>query len=173
MNRMVGDLLDFTRSRLGSGVPVVRKPMDLAKEASNAVDEISAAHPTCVLNLETSGDLRGSWDCARLGQVLANLLGNAVHHGSAATPITVEVRGDDAGVLLRVHNRGPSIPAAEIPGLFGPFKRLRSGDEFVGASSSLGLGLYIAERIVTAHGGQIDVTSSDDAGTTFTVRLPR
>lgn len=172
MNRMVGDLLDFTRSQLGSGVTIVREEMDLGKDAANAVDEIATAHPESILKLNTSGDLVGSWDSARLGQVLSNLLSNAVHHGSRKTAISVTVRGEAHEVVLQVHNRGPAIPPRDIPDLFSPFKRLRSGTT-PSTSSSLGLGLYIVERIVTAHDGSIDVTSTDEGGTFFTVRLPR
>ena len=174
MNQMVGDLLDFTRSRLGSGVPIVRAPMDMGKELSNAVDEIAAAHPQANVQLESSGNLQGNWDSARMGQVIANLLGNAVQHGSAKTTITASAHGNEKEVVLRVHNRSPVIAATELPGIFGPFKRLKAGQSASGsATSSLGLGLYIAERIVTAHGGTIDVKSSEDVGTAFTVRLPR
>ena len=172
MNRMVGDLLDFTRSRLGSGVPVSRGPMDLGKEAANAIDEVKASHPESQIELTTSGDLRGEWDCARLGQVMTNLLSNAVQHGSAKTPITVTVHGEPDHVVLRVHNQGPPIPAVELPGIFSPFKRLKAG-EASSPSSNLGLGVYIVERVVTAHGGKIDVTSTSEDGTMFTVRLPR
>ena len=132
-----------------------------------------AAHPEAVVQLHLSGDLRGRWDSARIGQVIANLIGNAVQHGSAKTVISVGVRGEEGGVMLRVHNRSPVIPAADLPGIFGPFKRLNAGAGAGGASSSLGLGLYIAERIVAAHGGTIFAESSDDFGTAFTVRLPR
>jgi signal transduction histidine kinase len=173
MNRMVGDLLEFTRSRLGSGVPIVRGEMNLASEAAHAVEELCAAHPDRAIQLDTSGDLRGSWDCARMGQLLANLLGNAVQHGSADTTIVMTIHGGPREIALRVHNFGPAIPSADIPGLFRPFKRLRSGEPLSTASNSLGLGLYIAERIVVAHRGVIEVTSSDDAGTTFGIRLPR
>ncbi len=173
MNQMVGDLLDFTRSQLGSGVPVVRAPMDLGKEVANAIEEVGAAHPECALTLDAAGDLRGDWDAGRICQVLTNLLGNAVHHGSDRTPITVSVRGEREDVVLRVHNRGPVIAPADIPGLFSPFKRLKPGTPAGGPSSNLGLGLYIVERIVSAHGGQVDVSSSADTGTSFTVHLPR
>jgi signal transduction histidine kinase len=173
MNGMVGDLLDFTRSRLGSGVPIVRAPMDLGKIASQAVEEMTAAEPDSVLEFKASGDLTGNWDCARLSQVLANLLGNAVQHGSARTTISVVARGETTDVVLRVHNRGTAISASEMRGLFNPLKRLSDGKPVARDSSNLGLGLYIAERIVTAHGGTIEVKSTDDAGTTFTVRLPR
>jgi signal transduction histidine kinase len=173
MNRMVGDLLEFTRSRLGSSVPIVREEMNLANEAANAVAELSSAHPNRVIQLDTSGDLRGNWDCARIGQLLANLLGNAIQHGSADTTIVMTIQGARDEIVLRVHNYGPAIPAASIPGLFRPFKRLQSGETPSSSSTSFGLGLYIAERVVAAHGGRIDVTSADDAGTAFTVHLPR
>ncbi|MEP7001595.1 MAG: sensor histidine kinase, partial [bacterium] len=100
------------------------------------------------------------------------LLGNAVQHGSAGTPISLTVRGEAHEIVLQVHNRGVSIPAEDREEIFSPFKRLQSGDA-TATKGSLGLGLYIAERIVTAHGGSIDVQSSDDAGTFFTVRVPR
>lgn len=173
MNRLIGDLLDFTRSRLGPGIPIARREMDLAKEVSHAVDEMKAAHPESQIQLETSGDLVGNWDCPRISQVVTNLLSNAVQHGSAKTPISVTVQGKAKEVVLRVQNRGVTIPASEFHALFSPLKVLKKGTEAVRDSNNLGLGLYIVERIVTAHGGTIDVTSSDGAGTLFTVRLPR
>lgn len=174
MNRMVGDLLDFTRSRLGSGIPVVPEAMDLEKTAREAVQEIAAAHPDSVLQFKASGDLRGEWDGPRISQVLANLLTNSVQHGTPKTPIRVTARGEAEEVVLEVHNSGPPIPSSDVQWLFDPLKLLRS-DGATGAhdSTNLGLGLYIAERIVTAHGGTIDVNSSGKAGTTFTVHLPR
>ena len=173
MNQMVGDLLDFTRSRLGTGLPIAPKAMDLGAEASLAVEEVVEAHPGTVVKLNVSGELRGSWDKERIAQLLSNLLGNAVQHGSTDTPISVTARGETNDVVLQVHNHGPVISPEEIEGLFSPFKRLASGQVVSGGSSSLGLGLYIVERIVTAHAGAIKVQSSEDGGTFFTVRLPR
>jgi signal transduction histidine kinase len=173
MNTMVGDLLDFTRSRLGSGMPIQRQEMDLAKEAAHAVEEVAAANPGAVLKLNVSGNLLGCWDCPRVSQVLANLLGNAVQHGSPKTVISLSLRGEASDVVLQVHNRGPAIPEFDLHDLFSPFKRLRGTSPPAGATASLGLGLYIVERIVTAHGGTIDVDSTEDGGTFFTVRLPR
>jgi signal transduction histidine kinase len=173
MNQMVGDLLDFTRGRLGSGVPITRREMDLATVVRDAVDEIRAARPGSVLQFTASGDVRGRWDAARLGQVVANLLSNAVQHGTPETMIGVTVEGESAEVVLRVHNHGPAIPGSELRELFSPFKRFRRAVSVAGNTDNLGLGLYIVERIVSAHGGTIDVRSSVAAGTSFTVRLPR
>jgi signal transduction histidine kinase len=173
MNRMVDDLLDFTRSQLGTGVAIIRAEMDLGVEAANAVEETKAAHPQSTVKLNTSGNLRGNWDAGRIGQLLSNMLGNAVQHGKDRSEISVTARGESKDVVLQVHNRGPAIPSADLPGLFSPFKRLARGAPAGAATSSLGLGLYIVERIVTAHGGTIEVKSTDDGGTFFTVRLPR
>ncbi len=173
MNQMVGDLLDFTRSQLGAGMPIVRTETDMGTDVSNAVDEITAANPDSEIRLETSGDLRGEWDAGRTCQMLTNLLANAVHYGSPKMPITVSVRGEPNAVVLQIHNSGPPIPPENLPRLFSPFKRLHAGEPARTPSTNLGLGLYIVERIVTAHEGTIDVSSEPVTGTTFTVRLPR
>jgi len=173
MNQMVGDLLDFTRSRLGTGLPIAPVAMDLARVASHAVEEMASAHPKSKLELHTSGELRGDWDAARISQLLSNLLANAVQHGSPTTAIDVKVQGETKQVVLQVHNHGPVIPPAELPGIFNPLKLLKPGETPRSSSNNLGLGLYIAERIVTAHEGTIEVSSSAEAGTVFTVRLPR
>ena len=172
MNQMVGDLLDFTRGRLGSGIPIVRAEMDLGSVVRDVVREVQATRSDVVIQITTSGDLRGRWDTGRIGQVVANLLGNAVQHGAAKTMIGVTVEGEATDVVVRVHNHGPKIADAELSTLFSPFKRFKPG-EAAAPTSSLGLGLYIAERVVAAHGGRIDVRSSAAAGTLFTVRLPR
>jgi len=173
MNHMVADLLDFTRSRLGTGIPIVREKMDLGKMAGHAVDEMTAAHPDRELRLDTSGDLKGEWDCARITQVLTNLLANAVQHGDSKAPVIVSVNGKPKEVVIGVHNRGSSIPSSDLHGIFNPLKRLKTAEGVPRDSSNLGLGLYIAERIITAHNGTIDVESSPEEGTAFTVHLPR
>jgi signal transduction histidine kinase len=147
--------------------------MDLAKEVSLAVEEVSAAHPGTDVQLTTVGDLRGAWDSARLGQVFANLLGNAVQHGVVSAPITVSAVGEANQVTLKVHNRGKTISRTELNVLFSPFKRLKEGTAATTPTSSLGLGLYIADRIISAHGGTLGVQSTDAGGTEFTVHLPR
>jgi signal transduction histidine kinase len=172
---MVGDLLDFTRSRLGGGIPVTREQMSLGKVVHDVVDEISAAHPGRLIRVEARDDQVGEWDCARVTQALGNLIGNAVVHGSEGTTVTVEVRGDDTWAAIRVHNRGAVIAPEQLDGIFNPMKaRGASGKPRAqGPTGSLGLGLYIAERIVAAHDGRIEVESSEAHGTTFTVHLPR
>ncbi|HEX6748067.1 MAG TPA: sensor histidine kinase [Longimicrobium sp.] len=175
MIQMVGDLLDFTRSRLGGGIPVVRADMSMAKAVHDVVDELAAARPDRTLQVETRGAQRGEWDCARITQALTNLVGNALEHGSPGTVVRVDVQGNDDEITVAVHNRGAAIAADRLNGIFNPMKPREAGGSTTagGSAGHLGLGLYIAERIVNAHHGRIDVESSEERGTTFTVHLPR
>jgi signal transduction histidine kinase len=171
---MVGDLLDFTRSRLG-GIPVSPAEMDLGLVAGRLVAELLSAHPECSIQVETSGELRGCWDEDRISQALSNLIGNAVQHGAPGAAVNVRVLGHSDHVAITVHNHGAVLRPQQLDGIFNPMrKRPESNNGWgKGPTGSLGLGLYIAERIVSAHHGRIEVESSDAAGTTFTVVLPR
>ena len=173
--QMVGDLLDFTRSRLGGGIPVVRERMDMGRAVRTVVDEVTTAHPEAPVDVQQQGDVEGAWDQARISQALGNLILNAVQHGADGSRVGVEVRGDEGEVSVRVHNRGAAIPPEALDGIFNPMKERKEPRKSSarGPTGSLGLGLYIAERIVSAHGGHIDVESSPDEGTAFTVVLPR
>ena len=173
MVHMVGDLLDFTRSRLGGGIPIVRGDVSMGKVVHEVVDELGALHPTRTIQVHARGEECGEWDAARIAQVLANLVGNALEHGSEGTPVTVTVGGGGEEITVAVHNRGPAIPPEQLKNIFHPMKpRESTSSAASGPSGSLGLGLYIAERIVHAHAGRLDV-ASDEGGTTFTVHLPR
>jgi signal transduction histidine kinase len=172
MSQMIDDLLDFTRSRMGVGIPIDPHDVDLQPLVEEAVGELRTGHAHHVFELVTTGDLRGSWDGPRIAQVLANLLGNAVQHGNASAPIQVSARGEAERVLISVRNEGAPISAEARAGLFSPFKRLQRSDRPANAQH-LGLGLYIADQIVAAHGGSIDVASNEFDGTRFTVYLPR
>ena len=171
MNQMVLDLLDFTRTRFGDTIPVIRDEIDARKVVHDAIAEVATMYPGARIRVETSGDLHGSWDGDRLAQALINLIGNAAQHGSDKAPIMVEARGHEREVEIAVQNEGPPIPPDELGGIFQAMKRTtsdRSRDR-----RHLGLGLFIVDKIVDAHGGSVDVQSSKQAGTTFTVRLPR
>ncbi len=172
MDAMIRDLVDFTRTRLGSGIPVDVEDMDLERVCREIVDEHSAQHPRGVAQLEASGSLHGRWDRGRIGQLLSNLLGNASQHGTPNCPVTVVLRGVADQVVITVHNQGPMIAASDLEEIFSPFRQLdaeRSGSR---DPRSAGLGLYIVQAIVTAHQGTIEV-ASNQRGTTFTVTLPR
>jgi hypothetical protein len=171
MVRIVGDLLDLTRTRLGSGISLVRGPSDVGPICQMVISELEGSHPNAVIRYTSQGDLRGEWDSGRLAQVLSNLVGNALQHGDADKPIRVDAKGDVEAVVVAVHNAGPPIPMGLLSDIFEPM--VRHVEDPAKASSGLGLGLYIAKEVVAAHGGTIDVTSTDADSTTFTVRLPR
>jgi PAS domain S-box-containing protein len=169
--RMIRDLLDFTQARLGEGLPIQPEAMDFHALTRQVVDEIRDANPERVLHVEQQGDGHGAWDGDRMAQVLGNLLSNALHYSPAGTPVRVRTRGDESAVVLEVHNEGASIPDELLSRLFQPMQRGASAHD--GSARSVGLGLYIVDQVVRAHGGQVDVRSTGAEGTTFRVRLPR
>ncbi|WP_434391051.1 PAS domain-containing sensor histidine kinase [Melittangium boletus] len=169
--RMVRDLLDFTQARLGGGLKVERVPGDLHVLVRSVFDELLTTHPERELRLELSGDGQGSWDSDRIAQLLGNLLANALKYSPPHSRVTVRSVGQDEAVVLEVHNGGAPIAAEALPRLFQPLQRAVEGTD--PTSRSVGLGLYIVDQIVRAHGGTIRVESSRETGTTFRVRLPR
>jgi signal transduction histidine kinase len=169
--RMVRDLLDFTQARLGGGLPIQPEALDLHAFARQVVEEIQVAHPERVVRVEQHGNGRGVWDGDRIAQVLGNLLGNALHYSPADTPVEVRMLGEAGEVVLEVHNTGVPIPVEVLPQLFKPMQRGAATAQK--SSRSVGLGLYIVDQVVRAHGGTITVKSTEAEGTTFTVRLPR
>lgn len=173
MERLIRDLLDFIRTRLGQGMPVAREEADLGELAEQAVAQASAFHPERRIALEAGGDLRGQWDPVRIGQVFSNLLGNAIKHGSADTPVQLALSGAADQVVASVHNQGPAIPRDVLDRIFEPLARGPCTGRRSGADAGLGLGLYIAREIAQAHGSAIEVASSAEAGRRFTVKLPR
>jgi signal transduction histidine kinase len=171
MNQMVADLLDFTRTRFGDSIPIVRAETDVRRILHDVVTEVAASYPSSTLQVETSGDLHGQWDSARLTQALTNLVANAVHHGADKSPVKVSAHGQRKEIVISVQNDGPIIPEKDLSQLFEAMKHAR-GDS-ARDRRHLGLGLYIVDKVVAAHGGAIAVSSSREAGTSFTVHLPR
>jgi signal transduction histidine kinase len=174
INEIISNILDLTRARFGSGLPIIRAPMDFGFVARQMIDEMRAAYPKREFILEISGDTEGEWDKARIGQVFSNLLGNAVQYSFNGTPIKITVKSGAKEVTLSVQNQGIPIPADKIERIFDSLTRgaAENGQE-QSDSTNLGLGLYITKEIVTAHGGTIDVISSETGGTTFSARFPR
>lgn len=170
MSRMIEDVLDLARVRLAGGMPVDAVELDLKKLVQAVVQEHRASHPDRDLRLETEGDGRGRWDAGRLGQAMSNLIGNALRHGSAEAPVQVRLDGSrEDVVLLSVTNAG-SIPPEVMPHLFDPF---RSGARAAGRSGGLGLGLYIVQQVVLAHGGELSVITDVPGQTGFQFSVPR
>ncbi|WP_171818719.1 GAF domain-containing sensor histidine kinase [Pyxidicoccus fallax] len=174
MKRMISELLDFTRGRLGGGIPIHRVPGDLRAVVRSGVEELEAAWPERSLRLQVEpGHYEGEWDADRLLQVVSNLGGNALQYSPQGATVTFRLSDAGDAVVLEVHNGGDPIPPDMLPRLFDPFRRGATAGHGGGASSGLGLGLYIVEQVVKGHRGHIEVTSTAEAGTTFRVTLPR
>jgi PAS domain S-box-containing protein len=165
ITRMITQLLDLTRARLGGGLSIEPKPIDLREVCQSVVEEFEAT-----IQLEMEGDLTGTWDRDRLAQVLSNLAGNAIAYAAPGTMVTVKARANGAAVVVEVSNQGDPIPVDVLPFIFEPFRRaqLRKAS----AAGNLGLGLYIAHQIVLSHGGTLEAHSADGT-TTFAMHLPR
>ena len=172
MQRMIEQLLDLTRARLAGGIPVElsQDAVSLAPIASRIASEIRVSTPSARIDLTVEVNCAARIDVDRFEQVLSNLVSNAVTHGDIGRPISVVLAADRDWSRVEVHNFGPPIDPSFMPQVFNSFAR---GDKPYGRSAGLGLGLYISERIIHAHGGRLTVASTADEGTRFTVSLPR
>lgn len=176
MNHMVADLLGFTRTQLGKGMPIKRQQTDVADICRAAVEDAGATYPNANFDIYTSGDLNGAFDPVRLHQLLTNLLVNAAQYGASQRPVIVSASGAGAEIIIQVTNYGTVIPDDALQLIFKPLVQLAgaiSTDDDNRPRASLGLGLFVAREIAVAHGGAVAVTSDEVAGTIFTVRFPK
>ena len=171
MANMLSELQDFSRSRLEGLLHLSLEQVNVAEICRDVITEVAAAHPTCTLQFLESGDTAAVVDRKRMGQLISNLVGNAVQHGTPSGTISVRVHGDEQRVRVEVHNEGPAIDRTRLEDIFEPLHR--TALDAPRAPGSLGLGLYIVRRIAIAHGGSVNVTSTDADGTTFVVMIPR
>ena len=167
--KMTHDLLEVSRVATGR-LQLQREEMDLAASVRESVArfEQPLTSAACPVELRLEGNLTGLWDPARLDQVIDNLLGNAAKYG-AGKPVEVWLSDRGERVVLQVRDHGIGVEPADQPRIFGQFERAVSRRRFGG----FGLGLWIARRVVEAHGGSIRLTSAPGLGSTFTVELPR
>lgn len=176
MDAIVRDLLDFSTTHLGDGIPVDPHTVDLGEICQGVVDEARTFHPDRKITLDISGDMTGAWDGARMAQAFSNLISNAVQHGKPEAAIRINLRGLPDEVIYEVRNEAEPIPPAKLRTLFDPVKRfaIRPASERVATNTqNLGLGLYVVKQIVAAHEGEVSVSSSAENGVVFSARLPR
>jgi sigma-B regulation protein RsbU (phosphoserine phosphatase) len=166
--RLIGDLLDFTQARLGAGLRIEKREVDPHAVLAQAVDDLRLSYPGRRLVHAQSGAGTCIADADRLGQLLGNLVSNAMTHGDPSGTVTVTSSIEGAHLALSVHNTGPVISAQHLPTLFDPMTR----GEGSGASQGVGLGLFIVREIAREHGGSVAARSSPDAGTTVEVVVP-
>ncbi|WP_223641396.1 PAS domain S-box protein [Corallococcus sp. EGB] len=169
VERLIRQLLDFTRARLSNGLPVHPAPVHLGALAERVVADRQRAHPGRDLRLVLGGDLKGCWDAERLHQLMDSLVGNALHHGKEGASVVLQLTGRWDGVTVQVHDPDCRVPPESQGTLFEPFKH-RSG---CAADDGLGLSLFLVRQIALAHGGRVSVESGAVDGTRFIVWLPR
>jgi PAS domain S-box-containing protein len=168
IQHIVGDLLDLSREREGAGIPVDSKPTDLRAMCRQIIDELEVIARDRTITLDCEADGQGVWDEHRILQAISNLASNAVQHGTTGSPVRMSITGDAQRAVVEVHNEG-TIPSELLPRIFEPFRsRHRHGNR----GDGLGLGLFIARAIARAHGGDLEVESSEGA-TMFRLVLPR
>jgi signal transduction histidine kinase len=173
MNIMVEDLIGYTRTQLGGGMPTKLEATDIGEVCAQAIEDAGASHPGIEFEVDLSGDLTGRFDAVRLHQLLTNLLINAAQYGGRNAPVVLRAHADAGAVTLEVTNRGKVILPESLGSIFRPLVQLAAEGGEERPRSSLGLGLFIAREIADAHGGAIEVASTEQHGTTFTVTLPR
>jgi signal transduction histidine kinase len=171
MRRIIDDLLGYTRSRLGKGIPIERAPADLDVICRRVLSEMGAAHPKRRIVYTAQGEATGEWDSARLEHVVSNLVASAIDHGDPAWPIQVTVAAGEDLAILEVRSRGDPLPLEMLLHAFDPFHL--APDEQARKGSGLGLGLFIAREILSGHGGEIGIRSSEEEGMVVSARLPR
>ena len=174
MGGMISELLEYTRTQLGKGIPIKPKACSMRVICRDAVEEVRAARSERQLVLDVPEDLAGFVDHARLRQALSNLLNNAVQHGDPARPISLMVCTEGQSIAIEVKNWGDPIPPDSLQVIFDPLVQLsaKSAAKPDVPSTNLGLGLFIAREIALGHHGTLDVTSDRENGTVFTMRLP-
>jgi len=171
--RLVDELLDLTRLRMGHGLELDYGPADLIKIARRLAAEYQKISPRHTIELETDlARMLGDWDEARIERIVANLISNAVKYSPRGGPIAIQVateeRDGQEWAILAVRDHGIGIPPAELERVFEPYYR---ASNIAGTVSGSGIGLAGTRNIVEQHGGQISV-ESEVGDTTFTVRLP-
>ncbi len=168
--RLIADLLDFTQARLGGGLPVSLAPLDLHLLVAECVDELRVVWAGRMLEHVQSGEGLITADADRLAQVVTNLVSNAMTYGTPDRTVTITSSAEESSFAIAVRNFGPVIPGELLPHIFEP---LRRGEQQVKLGSrSVGLGLYIVQQIALSHGGTVQIDSTIDTGTTFTVIAP-
>lgn len=171
--KIVEDLLDFTRARTTAGLSVRLTRGNLKDVCEGIIDELRIYHPERTIVFEAKGEFDGDFDATRIEQAFCNLVDNAAKHGAIDSVVTITLKNEQSYCLLSIHNDGRPINPDDLPHIFDPMTRYSkfAADE-EGPNSGLGLGLYIAQQIVTAHKGRIEVSSDASQGTIFVIRLP-
>jgi signal transduction histidine kinase len=168
---MLRDLVEFVELYVSGTTPISRRKVDLKLLCERVIDSMQGSNPESSIVFTCGASVEGCWDPDRLAVLLSRLIENALEHGPARRPIRVTVAGSESSAVLEVASARPIIDAALLAHIFEPF--VRGTCNPLDGDSGLGLGLFLAQAVARAHGGQINLTCDSVTGTTFRVTLPR
>ena len=171
MTELIDNLLELTELQLGIGMTMNKGKMDLAEQSEKIVEKMKLAYPEANIRLQSEGKLEGQWDALRLEQMMTNLITNAIRHGKPDGEVKVSLSAEENKASFSVHNEGPPIPEALQEKIYKDRFFRNNGNST--NEKNYGLGLFIVKEIVEGHQGEIELTSTKENGTTFTVNLPR
>lgn len=171
MKELIDNLLELTNLRLGTGMTIEKTSTDLTTLCEQIIQEFQVSYPDADFRFESPGPLEGNWDPLRLRQAINNLTANALRHGKPGGPVTVQLSSQGNETFLAINNQGPPIPDTLKKMIFNRMFTQKNGERK--REDSYGLGLYIVREIIENHNGKIDVESTSEKGTTFTICLPR
>jgi signal transduction histidine kinase len=167
---IASDLIELAQVEVRGGIAIKRVACDLVSLVEEILDEARALHPGNHLEFVHPARCEGEWDCARLKQLVSDLIVNAIQHGTPQGTVKVTIEARPTEAVLSVENAANPIRLEDRDEMFAPFRR---GANAGASQASVGLGLYIVREIARAHGGDAVVAKSDATGTQLLVRLPR
>ncbi len=170
MTELIDNLLELTELRLGVGMTFKKSVYDLQERLEDIIQELQLGYPEAKIDFEALDTIEGEWDIMRVEQMVTNLITNAIRHGEEGGTVMVKIFKEDEQAVISVQNQGSPIPEEIREKIFhGRFSRNngRPANE-----KSYGLGLLIVKEVVEGHEGEIDLKSTENDGTTFTVKLP-
>jgi signal transduction histidine kinase len=174
LNALIKDVLEYTRSRLGKGVKVMRRPNDMAEICRTACEDIRLVHVDASFQCDIAGSLEGDYDSMRMHQAIWNLLNSSVQQSDRRLPVILRADADGDCVRVQIDARGRSLSVERLQSMFDPMAQFANSPALSeDVKPSIELGLFVAREIIRAHQGDVTVSCGADGMMRFEVVLPR